>query len=79
MLIAVFLPIFSDLAAVGPHSVQPGAVDPHAGRGAGPALLLPGHGLPGRRAHIRQCAPRQHRATNCTHAQVLLLGCEPES
>lgn len=79
MLIAVFLPILSDVAAVGSHSVQPRAVDPHAGRGAGAPVLLPGHRLPGGRAHIRQRAPRQHRAADRAHAQVLLLGGEPES
>lgn len=79
MLIAVFLPIVPHLAAVGPHSVQPGAVDPHAGGRAGQALLLPGHRLPCRRAHIRQREARQHCLTNRTHTQVLLLGCEPES
>lgn len=65
------------MAAAGPHPVQPGAVDPHAGRGAGEAVLLPGDGLPGRRPHLRQREASEHSSADRSHAQVLLLGGEP--
>lgn len=65
------------MAAAGPRVVQPGAVDPHSGRCTGASLLLPRHGLPRRRSHIRQRASRQHRVADCTHAQVLLLAGQP--
>lgn len=76
-LTSVFLPILSDLAAAGPHTLQPGLVDPHSGRSASQAVLLPGDRLPGRRTHLRQCEESQHGSPDCAHIEVLLLGCEP--
>lgn len=76
MLIAVFLPIVCHLAALGPYSVQPGAVDTYARSGSGEAVLLPGHGFPRRCAYIRQRETCQHRVADCTHVEVLLLGGE---
>lgn len=67
------------MAVAGPRAVQPGAVDPHSGRGTGAPLLLSGYGLPRRRSHIRQRASSQHRVADCTHAQVLLLAGQPST
>lgn len=66
------------MAAAGPHTLQPGAVDPHAGRSPGQAVLLPRDGLPGGRTHLRQREKGQHSPADSTHVEVLLLGRQPE-
>lgn len=65
------------LAAAGPCVVQPGVVDLHAGASADTLVLVPRHRVPGGHTDLLHRAPREHRAADRAHAQVLLLGGQP--
>lgn len=69
---------FQTFSATGSRTVQPGPVDIHAHARADPAVHVPGHRVPLGHADLLERETGVHRTADRAHAQVLLLGGEPE-